>query len=160
MPKRKVFYSFHYNNDVFRVQQIRNMGVIEGNSPVTPNQWETIKQTGKKAVENWITENLKNKSCVVVLIGSETSQRTWVLHEIEQAWSAGKPMLGIYIHNLKDPKTAKSTKGNNPFSGFTMKNSTKKLSDYVTCYNPKTFDAYNDIKDNIDSWIEEAIKSR
>ncbi|CAM1363464.1 Molecular chaperone Tir [Tenacibaculum soleae] len=160
MPKRKVFYSFHYNNDVFRVQQIRNMGVIEGNSPVTPNQWETIKQTGKKAVENWITENLKNKSCVVVLIGSETSQRKWVLHEIEQAWNAGKPMLGIYIHNLKDPKTGKSTKGNNPFSEFTMKDNNKKLSDYVTCYNPKTFDAYNDIKNNIDNWIEEAIKSR
>jgi hypothetical protein len=136
------------------------MGVIEGNSPVTPNQWETIKQTGKKAVENWITENLKNKSCVVVLIGSETSQRKWVLHEIEQAWNAGKPMLGIYIHNLKDPKTGKSTKGNNPFSEFTMKDNNKKLSDYVTCYNPKTFDAYNDIKNNIDNWIEEAIKSR
>ncbi|WP_233900482.1 TIR domain-containing protein [Tenacibaculum piscium] len=160
MPKRKVFYSFHYNNDVFRVQQIRNMGVIEGNSPVTPNQWETIKQTGKKAVENWITENLKYKSCVVVLIGSETSQRKWVLHEIEQAWNAGKPMLGIYIHNLKDPKTGKSTKGNNPFSEFTMKDNNKKLSDYVTCYNPKTFDTYNDIKNNIDNWIEEAIKSR
>lgn len=160
MAKRKVFYSFHYNNDVFRVQQIRNMGVIEGNSPVTPNQWETIKQTGKKAVEKWISENLKNKSCVVVLIGSETSQRKWVLHEIEQAWNAGKPMLGIYIHNLKDPKTGRSTKGSNPFDGFTMENSKKKLSDFVTCYNPKTFDAYNDIKNNIDSWIEDAIKSR
>ena len=28
MAKRKVFYSFHYGNDVFRVQQIRNMGVL------------------------------------------------------------------------------------------------------------------------------------
>jgi len=160
MPKRKVFYSFHYNNDVFRVQQIRNMGVIEGNTPVTPNQWETIKQTGKKAVEKWISENLENKSCVVVLIGSQTSQREWVLHEIEQAWNAGKPVLGIYIHNLNCPKTGKSTKGNNPFDKFTMKDSNKKLSDFVTCYNPKTFDAYNDIKNNIDDWIEEAIKSR
>ncbi|MDP2541168.1 molecular chaperone Tir [Tenacibaculum discolor] len=160
MPKRKVFYSFHYKNDVFRVQQIRNMGVIEGNSPVTPNQWETIKQTGKKAVEKWISENLKNKSCVVVLIGSETSKREWVLHEIEQAWNSGKPVLGIYIHNLKCPISGKSTKGSNPFDLFTMKDSNDKLSKYVKCYNPKTYDAYNDIKTNIDSWIEEAIKSR
>ncbi|MDQ1224403.1 hypothetical protein QE443_000564 [Pantoea ananatis] len=28
--KRQVFYSFHFDNDVMRVQQIRNMGVIEG----------------------------------------------------------------------------------------------------------------------------------
>ncbi len=28
--KRKVFYSFHFDNDVMRVQQIRNMGVLEG----------------------------------------------------------------------------------------------------------------------------------
>lgn len=30
MAKRKVFYSFHYDNDVFRVQQIRNMGGKNG----------------------------------------------------------------------------------------------------------------------------------
>ena len=40
MTKRKVFYSFHYDNDVFRVQQIRNMGLIDGNEPVSPNNWE------------------------------------------------------------------------------------------------------------------------
>lgn len=29
MTKRRVFYSFHYENDVMRVQQIRNIGVLE-----------------------------------------------------------------------------------------------------------------------------------
>ena len=37
MAKRQVFYSFHYANDVMRVQQIRNIGMVEGNSPVSPN---------------------------------------------------------------------------------------------------------------------------
>lgn len=37
MPKRQIFYSFHFNNDVMRVQQVRNMGVVEGNVPVSPN---------------------------------------------------------------------------------------------------------------------------
>lgn len=27
--KRKVFYSFHYEKDVFRVQQVRNIGKLE-----------------------------------------------------------------------------------------------------------------------------------
>ena len=31
MAKRQVFYSFHYENDVRRAAQIKNIGVIEGN---------------------------------------------------------------------------------------------------------------------------------
>ena len=54
MTKRKVFYSFHYDNDVFRVQQIRNMGIIDGNEPVTPNNWEEIKRQGDISIRNWI----------------------------------------------------------------------------------------------------------
>ena len=27
-----------------RVQQIRNMGVIESNTPVSPNDWEDVKR--------------------------------------------------------------------------------------------------------------------
>ena len=41
---RQVFYSFHFNNDVMRVQQIRNIGIIEGNTPVSANEWEEIKR--------------------------------------------------------------------------------------------------------------------
>ena len=33
MSQRKIFYSFHFANDVMRVQQVRNMGVVEGNTP-------------------------------------------------------------------------------------------------------------------------------
>ena len=40
MAKRQIFYSFHFKNDVMRVQQIRNIGVIEGNEPVSKNNWE------------------------------------------------------------------------------------------------------------------------
>ena len=43
MAKRQIFYSFHYDNDVFRVQQIRNMGALDGNEPVSKNDWETVK---------------------------------------------------------------------------------------------------------------------
>jgi len=82
MPKRKVFYSFHYDNDVFRVQQIRNMGILEGNAPTTPNEWEAIKQSGDGAIKRWINANLQLKSCVIVLIGAETADRKWVNYEI------------------------------------------------------------------------------
>lgn len=83
--KRQVFYSFHFGNDVMRVQQIRNIGAIEGNEPVSPNNWEEIRRTGKSAVEKWIDDNMRHKSCVVVLVGSETANRKWVDYEIRKA---------------------------------------------------------------------------
>lgn len=72
MAREPVFYSFHYGNDVFRVQQIRNMGVIEGDEPVSPNDWEQIKRRGEASIQNWIDNSLKYKRCVVVLIGKHS----------------------------------------------------------------------------------------
>ena len=126
MAKRQIFYSFHYDNDVFRVQQIRNIGAIEGNKPVSANEWETIKRGGDAAIKRWIDDNMKYKSCLVVLIGSETANRPWVDYEIRKAWNDGKT----------------------------------KLSTVVKTYNPNPFDAYNDIADNLEDWIEDAINSR
>ena len=65
--KRKVFYSFHFDNDVFRVQQVRNMGVIEGNEPTTPNNWEQIRRTAG-GVERWINDNMQVRPAPSVLI--------------------------------------------------------------------------------------------
>ena len=46
MAKEPCSNSFHFDNDVFRVQQIRNMGVIEGNEPVSAERLGTIKARG------------------------------------------------------------------------------------------------------------------
>ena len=101
MAKIPVFYSFHFDNDVMRVQQIRNIGSIEGNPPTTPNEWETLKRTGNRAVENWIDQNMKYKRCIIVLIGSETASRPWVEHEIIKAWNDGKALLGMAVSMTK-----------------------------------------------------------
>lgn len=159
--KRKVFYSFHYEKDVFRVQQVRNIGKLEGNPPATPNTWEEIKRKGDKEIQKWIDENLAGKSCLVVLIGEDTAKRKWVKYEIQKAWNEGKGVLGIYIHNLKDPKSGKySRKGRSPFEQFKFKKDGSKLSNIVNCYDPKSSDAYNNIADNIEEWIETAISIR
>lgn len=160
MTKRQVFYSFHYDNDVWRVQQVRQMGVIEGNPSVSPNEWEQLKRSGDSAIERWIDANMKYRSCVIVLIGSETASRKWVKYEIEKAWNEGKGLMGIYIHNLKDRYGLICKQGPNPFKAFTLNNSGQNLSEVVPCYNPSSLDAYNNIKNNIDSWIEHAIAIR
>ena len=96
---------------------------------------------------------------MVVLIGEDTAKRKWVKYEIQKAWNEGKGVLGIYIHNLKDPKSGKCGKGRNPFEQFKLKDGSK-LSSIVKCYDPESADAYNDIADNIEEWIETAISIR
>ena len=159
MLKKQIFYSFHFNNDVMRVQQIRNIGVIEGNTPASTNDWESIKKKGDSAVEKWIDDNMKYRSCVVVLVGEETANRKWVKHEIKKAWKDGKGLLGIYIHNIKCPRNGTCNKGTNPFEQFAFDDGAK-LSSKVKCYNPNSSDAYNDIADNIADWIDAAIAAR
>ena len=158
MAKRQVFYSFHFDNDVMCVQQIRNIGAIEDNKPVSANDWEKIKKSGDDAIKKWIADNMDYRSCIVVLVGEETANRPWVKYEIKKAWKDGKGLVGIYIHNLKDPHHGKSKKGINPFDQFTVDG--KSLSSIVKCYNPDSNDAYNDIKNNLEDWIEEAIEIR
>ena len=157
--KRQVFYSFHFDNDVMRVQQIRNMGVIEGDEPASANEWEQLKKKdgGQK---KWIDDNMAYRSCVIVLIGEETAKRPWVQYEIKKATAEKKAMLGVYIHNLRDPKHGTCSQGSNPFEQFTLTdgpNSGKRLSTIIKCYNPPSNDAYGTIKANIDAWIEAAI---
>jgi len=155
--KRQIFYSFHFKNDVMRVQQIRNLGVIEDNRPVTPNKWEEIKRGGNPAIEEWIDRNINRSSCVVVLIGEKTYKSRWVKYEIKKAWSNNKGLVGIYIHNLKDPYYGACSKGKNPFELIGLKNG-KKLSEYIPVYNAGV-DAYNWIAKNIEAVVEKGIQS-
>lgn len=159
MARKPVFFSFHFDNDVMRVQQVRNIGALEDNQPVSANDWEEVKRKGDASIERWIDENLKWRSCVVVLVGSETANRKWVKYEIRKAWEAGKGLLGVHIHNLKCPRNGQCGQGSNPFYQFTF-DSGKRLSDVVKCYNPSTYDTYNDIARNLETWVDEAIQIR
>lgn len=157
MAREPVFYSFHYDNDVFRVQQVRNMGIVEGDEPVSKNDWEQIKRRGDASVESWIDENMKYKRCVIVLIGSETADRPWVKYEIKQAWESKKGLFGIYIHNLRCPRSGTCAKGPNPFSKWAVGN--RSMADLVTCHDPATWDAYRDISMRMSAWVSQAIEA-
>jgi len=107
---RRAFYSFHYKPDNWRASQVRNMGVIEGNRPVSDNKWEEITSGGDKAIREWIDEQMQGKSCAIVLIGANTAGRKWIKYEIKKAWDDAKGVLGIYIHNLKNKDGEQSSK--------------------------------------------------
>lgn len=131
---RKVFYSFHYDNDSWRTQQVRNIGFIEGSKPVSANAWEEVKRGGDVAIERWIANQLLGRSCTVVLVGAETANRKWVIHEIVKSWNANKGVVGIRIHNLKDVNGYQSLAGPNPFDNVVV--GKKSLSSIVKLYQP------------------------
>lgn len=135
MAKRQVFYSFHYEPDNWRAATVRNIGTIEGNKPAPDNDWETIKNGGDAAIEKWIKEQMKYRSCTVVLVGNKTAKRKWINYEIRESWKSGMGIVGIYIHGLKNQKGFITNKGLNPFESISFK-SGKKLSEIVKCYNP------------------------
>lgn len=171
---RQVFFSFHYSNDAWRAGQIRNIDVVEGQDIFSDNGWEKVRLKSDDDIKAWIDKEMRMRSCVVILIGSETASRKWVQYEIEQAWKLGKGIVGIYVHNLKDVHGDQDVKGANPFSSFCIdktfnyivKNASPadlnevNLSSVVTAYEPDWYTSkyvYDDIKKNIDQLIEDAI---
>ena len=165
-PKRRVFYSFHYDHDVWRTQQIRNAGALEGNTPVTANAWEEVKRGGDRAIRNWIDGQLITRSCLVVLIGTYTAERRWVNYEIDRAWELGKGVVGVRIHQLKDQEGLQSSQGNTPFVEHSVTSPDGYLfnmSSVVKDYIVESYDSqivYNSIVDNLESWVEEAMNIR
>ena len=158
---RRAFYSFHYQPDNFRAGQVRNMGVIEGNISATDNDWEAVKKGGDAAIQKWIDDQLNGKSVAIVLIGSATAGRKWINYEIKTAWNAGKGVMGIYIHNLKDSDGKQAYQGTNPFGEFNVSGTS--LSSIVKAYAPPYSDSkqvYSHINNNLAAWIEEAITIR
>lgn len=159
MARKSVFYSFHFDNDVFRVQLIRNIGVIDDNKPVSVNEWEEVRRKKDPAIQKWIDDNMKYRSCVVVLVGEDTANRPWVKYEIKKAWEENRGLLGVYVHNINCLKNGKCRKGANPFDRFTL-NDGRKLSSIVSCYDPSSIDAYNEIRNNLETWVERAENQR
>lgn len=158
---KRVFFSFHYRPDNWRVSQVRNIGAIEGNIAAKDNDWETVTKSGDAAIEKWINEQLSGRVCTIVLIGANTAGRKWINHEIIKSWNDNKGVLGIYIDNLRDSDGKQCAKGANPFDNITLGKGL--LSSVVKAYNPPYSDSkevYAYIEKNMATWIDEAIAIR
>jgi len=154
----KVFYSYDFNNDATRVQPITELNVVRSDKPISREEWKKIKIGGTGTIKKWIRDNLLFCSCLVVLVGEETANKPLIKYEIKRAWTDNIAVLGIYIHNLKCLQKGKSNKGPNPFEQFSQDGID--FSSIVKCYDPDINDPYNDINNNIEKWIKEAIDIR
>lgn len=157
---RQVFFSFHYQSDIWRVSRIRNSWVTQDRDTAgfwDAASWEKVKRGGDEAIKRWIDDQLDGTSVTVVLIGSETAERRYVKHEILRSHELGKGLLGVCIHNMKDQSGSTSPRGNNPFDNFYIEENGRKkyLSDIYSTYDWVSDDGYSNFAD----WVEEAAQA-
>lgn len=134
---RRVFYSFHYQRDSWRAGKVRNIGVLDGNRPATDNDWETIRKGGDERIRRWIANQMRGRSCTVVLVGAETAGRKWINHEIIKSWNDGMGVVGIRVHGLKDKDECLSEVGRNPFDEITLCGGGRIMSTVAECLDPE-----------------------
>jgi len=156
---RRVFFSFHYTNDVWRANQVRNSWVTQGKEAagfIDSAEFEKIKEKGDDAVEAWIDEQLKGTSVTVVLIGSKTSTRKYVKYELKESYKKGNGLVGVHIHQKKDEDGNTSSEGETSFGELGKDENGESVYFYQVAkiYDYVDDDGYNELGD----WIEKAAK--
>ena len=160
---RSVFFSFHYQRDIWRVNVVRNHFLMKSGYTSAGywdhSLWETVKRNGDLALKQMINKGLENTSVTVILIGAETAQRIWVQYEIKKSYERGNGMLGIYIHNIRNDERKIDCKGSNPFDNFTVQQKGYlypiPLSHYYHTYDWVSDNGYN----NFSTWVETAARA-
>lgn len=159
---RRVFFSFHYDEDINRSMIVRNSWVTQGKEAagfIDKAEFEKIKRNGENAVCKWIDKQLEGTSVTVVLIGKETLNRPFVQYEIRKSIERGNAIIGIHIHNLRDMITQRTTVKCNPHTIIEYYNhDTPAYFDYICD------DLYDYLEDNgyynLGSWIEKAARKK
>jgi hypothetical protein len=114
---RTVFFSFHYQRDIWRANVVRNSGVVIGQAAAgfkDASLWEEAKKKGDHVIQKMIDDALVGTSVTVVLIGAKTAGRKFINYEIDKSIERGNGILGIHIHNIKDQWGYTDTKGEVP----------------------------------------------
>lgn len=145
---KRVYFSFHYEKDVWRTNQVRNSWVTKPDRESAgfhdAAEFEAVKkQGGDAAIERWINKNLEGTSVTTVLVGEETCNRKWIRYEIQQSIKKGNNIILIKIHNLNDQNGQTCGEGGLDF-GDDIDVSDCPIYDYVRD------DGYNKIGD----WVE------
>ena len=111
---RKVFFSFHYQKDIWRTNVVRKSNVVDGVAAAgfqDASLWEEAKKKGDAAIKKMIDDALVGTGVTVVLIGAETAQRKYVTYEIERSIARGNGLLGIYIDDIGDQNGRTTARG-------------------------------------------------
>ena len=157
---RKVFFSFHYQRDIFRVNVVRNSWLTRGGQAQTffdRSLWEQVQRRGDQAIRNMILKGLHGTSVTVVLVGAETYGRKWLTFEIEESYRRGNGIIAVHINGIKAPPLLLADqKGKNPLS-YWQPPASKGGQNFS-----EVFASYDWVGDNgfanLPRWIEEAAR--
>lgn len=100
---RTVFFSFHYQRDIWRVNQIRSIPNVTGNAAAgfkDASLWEESKKKGDDVIMRMIDKALEGTTVTVILIGSKTAGRKFINYEIKKSLERGNGLVGIQIHEI------------------------------------------------------------
>ncbi|CAI8756013.1 MULTISPECIES: TIR domain-containing protein [Pseudomonas] len=115
---RRTFFSFHYQEDVWRVWNVRKCWAIgkdrEADGFFDGSVFEASKRESDEALKNFLRDGLKNTSVTCVLAGQHTAARRWVRYEIVRSVLKGNGLLTVDIHGLRNDKQVLGVKGTNP----------------------------------------------
>ena len=143
---RRTFFSFHYERDIWRANVVRNSWVTQERQAAgyfDASLWEEAKRKGDAAIKAMIDTALVNTTVTVVLVGQETSSRTYVKYEIAKSIARGNGLLGIRIEKITNKDGSTDDAGANPMP-----------SDYPL-YLWNNDDGYS----NVGKWIEAAARA-
>jgi hypothetical protein len=118
--KRRVYFAFHYQNDISRVNIVRNSWVIRPNAErqglgfYDASIWEDAKRNGAEAIKDLIRKEIENTSVTCVLAGQCTYSRTWVRYEIARSIVKGNGLFTVHISALQCMRNGHGVRGPNP----------------------------------------------
>lgn len=155
---RRVFFSFHHQNDIWEVNQVRNAYALRGLRETQPiidgAAFEAIKRQGDYAVKNWIDREMRGCGVLAVLIGPQTYSRRWVKYEIEKAHTDRMGIIGISLQGMRG-RNGFETKASGP-SPFDYAN----IGTLLTRPSIPTYSwVYDSGRNNISTWVEAAARA-
>ena len=122
IKRRRVFFSFHFQRDGWRANQIRqswrfgNEITRAGTGFFDGSLWESAKRKSDGSLKALINSGLENTSVTCVLAGTETYARRWVRYEIAKSVARGNGLLTVWIDQKRDSNGLTCARGPDPLS--------------------------------------------
>lgn len=157
---RRVYFAFHYQADIFRVNVVRNHDVtkegIDQAGFYDGSLWEKAQKTDPASLKRLINGGLENSSVTCVLVGGETASRPWVKYELEQSVARGNGLLAIKINWVKGVDGQYGVAGPNPLDSLVVQSAGRAVwaSSVYATRDWILEDGYK----NFGTWVEDAAK--
>jgi hypothetical protein len=158
---RQVYASFHYA-DIWRANVVRKSSTVRAAGTEVGfydhSLWEKAKTKGDAAIKRLIDEGMVGAGVTMVLVGSETYMRPWVLYEIEKSHADGMGVVAVHINSIRGQDQLTKSIGPNPLDYVSVPQGVWGKQPLSALY--RTYDWVSDNGyANAGSWIDEAARA-